>query len=62
MIIIKTNAGKREWYARLSDEKKVEYLNKLCISWQQKKVAAVLTDNANVNEPPSSMCPTISKM
>jgi hypothetical protein len=58
----KANTGKRGWYARMSDEKKAEYLNKLRISRQQKKAAAALTINANVNEPPSSLmesvCPT----
>jgi hypothetical protein len=56
------NAGKRGWYARMSDEKKAQYLNNLRISRQQKKAAAALTINANVNEPHSSLigsvCPT----
>ena len=48
----KAPTGKGGWYARMSDENKAEYLNKLRVSRQQKKAAAALT--VNVNEPPSS--------
>jgi hypothetical protein len=49
----KIPSGKRGWYARLSDEKKAEYLNKLRVSRQQKKAAAALA--VNVDEPSSSL-------
>jgi hypothetical protein len=49
----KIPSGKGGWYARLSNEKKAECLKKLCVSCQQKKVAAALA--VNVDEPESSL-------
>jgi hypothetical protein len=50
----KAPSGKGGWYARLSDEKKAEYLNKLRESRRQKKAAAALAINVR-DEPPSSL-------
>jgi hypothetical protein len=41
------------WYAQMPDEKKLEYLNNLSISWQQKKTATTVFVDVN-ERPPSS--------
>jgi hypothetical protein len=50
----KTPSGKGGWYARLSDEKKAEYLNNPRESRRQKKTAAALAINVG-DETPSSL-------
>jgi hypothetical protein len=46
------STGKGGWHARMLDERKAEYLNKLSASRQQKKTATALI--VNVSEPPPS--------